>query len=314
MQPLPTGFSAARVDCGGVALNVVTNAADFGGGRIDDGRAAMVFLHGFPEYWAGWKPVLEHLAGEYLVIAPDQRGYNLSDAPQEVEAYSARHLVSDILGLAERLLGERKFLLAGHDWGASVAYALAIGAPARLNGLVIVNGVHPIAFQRALLDDSGQRAASQYIHYLRAPDAARKLAENGHARTLSMFEKFSATPWLTETEKSDYVEAWSRPGRLEAMLNWYRASPLVVPKPGENDAIAPLADAPEEKYLVKVPHLLLWGARDQALRPASTARLEDFAPDLKRIEIADGDHWVIHSHGERIAREISKFAKDIGIP
>lgn len=311
MQPLPNGFSAARVDCGAVTLNVVTNAPDFEGGRIADERPAMVFLHGFPEYWAGWKPALADLARDHLLIVPDQRGYNLSDAPPEIEAYAARHLVSDILGLTERLLGRRRFLLAGHDWGASVAYALAIGAPERLGGLAIVNGVHPVAFQRALVDDPEQRAASQYIHYLRAPDAARKLAENGHGRMLSMFEKFSATPWLTQAEKADYVEAWSRPGRLDAMLNWYRASPLVVPKPGEANVDAPLASAPAEKFLVKVPHLLLWGARDQALRPSSTACLGEFAPDLKRIEIADGDHWVIHSHGGRIAREIGHFAKDI---
>lgn len=153
MQEIPAGFRSIRVDCGDVVLNVVTNGDAAPGGPIADDRPPIVFLHGFPEYWAAWKPVFPALAKDFLIIAPDQRGYNLSDAPQDVEAYRAKHLVADILTLANRLLGERKFLLAGHDWGASVAYALTIAAPERLTGLVIVNGVHPVPFQRALVND-----------------------------------------------------------------------------------------------------------------------------------------------------------------
>jgi pimeloyl-ACP methyl ester carboxylesterase len=311
LPPLPPGLRSVHVDCGEVTLHAVTSGAGTNGVPTDDPRPAIVFLHGFPEYWAAWKPVLTRLASDYLVIAPDQRGYNLSDAPQHVEDYAARKLVSDIVALTSNLLGERRFILAGHDWGASVAYALAIGAPERLKGLVIVNGVHPVIFQQALLDDPEQARASQYFHRLRASDAAERMAENGFARTFSMFEKFSSTPWLTPEEKAGYLEAWSRPRRMNAMLNWYRASPIVVPRPGEEPDEAPLANAAVEKFRITMPHLLIWGVRDQALRPSSHAGLEAFAPDLVRVTIEDGDHWVIHTHGERIAGEIDRFAKTL---
>ncbi|MCG6858005.1 MAG: alpha/beta hydrolase [Salaquimonas sp.] len=313
MADLPEGFHSIFVDCGEVRLHAVTNGMRGADGELYDdhdyhGRPIILFLHGFPEYWAGWKPVFTRLASDYLVIAPDQRGYNLSDAPQEVEAYTARKLAADQLALASSLVGTRKFILAGHDWGASVAYALAIAAPERLNGLVVANGVHPIVFQRALLEDPEQAAASQYIHILRAPQAAELLAEDNYAKALAMLENFSITAWMNDDERAGYREAWSHPGRLNAMLNWYRAAPLVVPEPGEKDVEAPLADAPADKFQLPMPHLLIWGAADQALKPSSTAGLEDFAPHLERVEIADADHWLIHTHAETIAREIDRFA------
>lgn len=312
MPGAPAGFNSVFVDCGEVSLHAITNGASEQGGLITDPRQPIVFLHGFPEYWAAWKPVFTRLAGDYLIIAPDQRGYNLSDAPQRIEDYSVKKLVSDMLALTSNLLGNRKFILAGHDWGASVAYALAIGIPERLRGLVIVNGVHPVVFQRALLDDREQARASQYFHVLRASDAAERMSENGFARAFSMLEKFSSTPWLTAEERAGYLDAWSRPGRMNAMLNWYRASPIVVPKPGEEQPEAPLAAAPAEKFAVTMPHLLIWGASDQALRPASRTGLAAFADDLRVVEIEDGDHWVIHTHGKRIASEIDRFAREIG--
>jgi epoxide hydrolase 4 len=309
LQAVPRGFRSVFVDCGEVKLHVVTNARALDGERIADDRPPIVFLHGFPEYWAGWSPVFPFLADDYLIIAPDQRGYNLSDAPQEIEASSVKHLVNDLLVLTSKLLGDRKFLLAGHDWGASVAYAIAINAPERLTGLVIANGVHPVVFQRALVDDREQIKASQYMNWLRGDHAAGKLAENDYALTLGMLEKFSLTQWMTNAERAGYREAWSQPGRLNAMLNWYRASPIVVPALDETEIEAPLANAPVEKLQVKVPHLLIWGLRDEALRPSSRAGLNAFAPDLEIVEFADADHWVVHTHAERVAVEITKFAE-----
>lgn len=311
MTALPEGFHSIFVQCGEVRLHAVTNGVTGADGRLDDARQPILFLHGFPEYWAGWQPVFTRLAEHYLVIAPDQRGYNLSDAPQDAEHYATGKLVGDMLSLTSHLLGERRFILAGHDWGASVAYALAIGAPERVAGLVIANGVHPITFQRALLNDPAQTAASQYFHRLRMPRAAERMAENDYALTLGMLEKFSLTAWMSDEERAGYREAWSQPGRLNAMLNWYRATPLVVPKPDETPPQAPLLQLPADRFMVPMPHLLIWGAADTALRPSATEGLEDFAPRLERIDLPDADHWLIHTHGERIAREIRRFAEGI---
>lgn len=312
MHTLPDGFHSTLYDCGEVRLHAVHNSAVVDdNGVLQDERPAILFLHGFPEYWAAWKPVFPFLQDDYLLIAPDQRGYNLSDAPQEAEAYAASKLVADILALADRALGNRKFILCGHDWGASVAYALAIRNPQRLNGLVIANGVHPVLFQRALLHDEEQKQASQYFHTLTAEGAAQRMAEHEFSRTLSMFEKFSHTPWLDEEERDGYRKAWSDEARLNAMLNWYRSSPVVVPKPGEPVPAAPLAQGTPGHFGVTVPHLLIWGMQDQALLPVSRAGLEAFAPDLKLVEIAEGDHWLIHTHPEQIAGEIGSFAQQL---
>ncbi|MEC9342935.1 MAG: alpha/beta fold hydrolase [Pseudomonadota bacterium] len=309
MTELPEGFRSVFVACGGTRLHAVTNAPQGADAPVEDLRPAIVFLHGFPEYWAGWRDVFSRLCDDYLVIAPDQRGYNLSDAPQGVEHYATGKLVGDLLALTSSLIGERQFILAGHDWGASVAYAAAIGAPDRVSGLVIANGVHPVVFQRALLSDPEQAAASQYIHRLCMPGAAERMAQDDFALTLGMLEKFSATDWLNEATRQGYREAWSRPGRLDAMLNWYRASPLVVPGPDGAPAEAPLTQAPAEKFVVAMPHLLIWGDADQALRPAATEGLEAFAPQLERMVIPGADHWLIHSHAGQIADAIDRFAR-----
>ena len=310
---LPEGFQSSFVDCGAVRLHFVHNAVAVSqDGRLADDRPVLVFLHGFPEYWAAWAPVFPHLAADHLLIAPDQRGFNLSDAPQEVSAYATGKLAGDIIAMTRKLLGDRRFLLCGHDWGASVAYALAIRNPERLTGLAIVNGVHPVLFQRALLLDPEQRAASQYFHILTAEGAAERMSANGFARTFSMFEKFSSSPWLGESERAGYLEAWSREGRMNAMLNWYRASPVIVPEPDEQGTNAPLRSGTPENFSVHVPHLLVWGIRDQALRPVCHAGLEEFVPDLERHEIATGDHWVIHTHGGSVAKLLRDFAARTG--
>lgn len=308
MQNLPQGFQSTFTDCGEVRLHVVHNAAATNpDGSLDDPRRPLIFLHGFPEFWAGWRPVMEALGEKYLVLAPDQRGYNLSDAPQKVADYTVKKLVSDILALSSNLLGSRKFVAAGHDWGASVAYGLAFGVPERLAGLAIVNGVHPLVFQRALIEDTRQAEASQYIHYLRSPEAGERLAQDGFRRTFGMFEKFSAAPWLDEGWREQYRQAWSQPGRLNGMLNWYRASPMVIPVSGEATPDAPLLGTDRDRFVVKAPHLLIWGQKDVALQTASREGLERFAPRLEVVEIEDGDHWVIHTHGKQIASEIDRF-------
>ena len=120
----------------------------------------LLCLHGFPEYWGAWRDVMPLLARRFRVVAPDQRGFGRSSKPEGVDAYQTRHLSADMAALADDLSANRPYLLFGHDWGASVAYAMAFRDVDRLSGLVIANGVHPVPFQRAIIDDPDQRAAS----------------------------------------------------------------------------------------------------------------------------------------------------------
>ncbi len=267
----------------------------------------IILLHGFPEYWAAWREVANVLAGAFRVILPDQRGFNLSSKPQGVEAYRAKYMVQDLNRLADRLAPGRPFILAGHDWGASVAYAFAFARPDRLTHLVIANGAHPVCFQRAIIDDEAQRRASQYFHVLRAPGAAERMAQDDFARTRKMIAGFSKTDWFTAEIAAEYRRAWAQPGAMEAMLHWYNSSPVLVPKPGEQAGEAPLLSVPPEKVTVRVPHLVVWGDADEALTAACLDGLDRFAPDLEIRHIADAGHWILHEKPAEVAAAIAAF-------
>lgn len=267
----------------------------------------VICLHGFPEYWAAWREVMADLARDHLVVAPDQRGFNLSSKPQGEEAYRARHLVADLASLADHLSADRPFVLAGHDWGAAVAYAYAFAHPERLSHLVIANGAHPVCFQRAILEDPGQRRASQYFHKLRAPEAASFMAENNFARTERMIAGFSKSDWMTAEIKQAYREAWARPGAMRAMLHWYNSSPVVVPGPEEAVSDAPLLSIDPAKVTVRVPHLVLWGEADEALTPACLNGLDIYAADLTIRKIAGAGHWILHEKPGEVAAAIRSF-------
>lgn len=300
--PRETGLRFAENTAGGITLRYAAM------GHPD--APLIVMLHGFPEYWAAWRPVMEKLSDRYLLVAPDQRGYNRSSKPEGVENYRAKHLVSDIAALADTLSPNRPFVLAGHDWGASVAYAYALSHQARLTHLVIVNGPHPACFQRAIFEDPDQREASQYINYLRSPKAEAGLSQDNYRRLMRMLSGFSSTDWMDDTEADAYRAVWSQPGALTAMLNWYRASQIEVPEPG---APVPngksLLDLPAESMTVPMPHLVLWGADDTALRPSCLDGLDRYAPRLTVKKIAGTGHWILHEKPEEVAAAIADFAR-----
>lgn len=287
------------------ARQVTLNVAVAG----DPAAPLVICLHGFPEYWAAWREVMQDLSRDHYVVAPDQRGFNLSSKPDGAEAYLARHLVADVAALADRLSPDRPFVLAGHDWGAAVAYAYSFAHPARLTRLVIVNGAHPVCFQRAILDDPGQRRASQYFHKLRAPNAAVRMAENDFARTERMIAGFSRTDWMTTEIAQAYRAAWAQPGAMQAMLHWYNSSPVVVPAPGEAAAGAPLLSIDPAKVTVQVPHLVVWGEADEALTLACLEGLDRYASDLTIKRIEGAGHWILHEKPAAVAKAIRSFIR-----
>ncbi len=304
---LPTDFRSDFIDCDGLTLHVVHNGAAYAGKPLDDQRQPILMLHGFPEFWIAWQSVMAALGDEFLIIVPDQRGYNLSAAPKGAENYKARLLVGDMITLMEQMIGERSFSLAGHDWGASIAYALAINFADKVDHLLIANGVHPACFQKAMIDHPAQAKASGYFHILRRSDAALHMCANDFAKTFSMFEKFSSTPWLNEVLREQFRKAWDGEDRMAAMLHWYNSSPIVVPKEGEPTPDAPLYHVGPDQFRVSMPHVLVWGMGDQALLPVSQEKLDLFCDDLRRVEVPDADHWILHTHGETVASELRKL-------
>jgi len=268
---------------------------------------AIVFLHGFPEYSGAWAHILPAFSGTHYAIAPDQRGFGLTSKPEGLAAYQTANMVGDLVGLMAQISPNRPFILVGHDWGASVAYAAAMFFADRVSQLVIMNGVHPAPFQAALLSDPGQIAASQYFHFLRDKRAEEILSANDCEKLFGFLGHFSDTKWLSDDHKAGYLEAWTQPGAMTGMLNWYRATPIMVPPEGADwsDRENPFDDP--QKFRVRMPHLLLWGNRDVALLPVSRQGLERFCDDLTMVETDDADHWIAHQQPDWVISQMRAF-------
>lgn len=264
----------------------------------DTSAPKVLMLHGFPEYSGAWNDLAPLLAERFHCIAPDQRGYGQSWRPEEVDAYRTKHLVGDLVAL----IGDAPVIVLSHDWGASVAYALAISKPELVSRLIIMNGVHPAPFQRELAKGGAQTDASQYIHYLRRDGSQDALAADDFAKLMGLFSAHMDMDWLYGDTLAGYKAAWRDAAGLGAMINWYRASPLKLGGPGESiDDAMTLAPA---RLQVRCPHLLIWGMNDTALLPQSHSGLEDFAPDLTRVQIEGADHWLHHQKPQAVADAI----------
>jgi pimeloyl-ACP methyl ester carboxylesterase len=264
------------------------------------GRPLMLMLHGFPEFWACWRGVMQHFAARgWLCVAPDMRGNNLSDKPPEVEAYKAKHLIADVSAVGERYSPARKFVLVAHDWGGAVAWAFAIAHPQRLAKLVMLNSPHPYLFWRELSHNPAQQKASEYMNVFRLPKAERVLSENGYQRLLAAFMH------LPESWRAELVEAWSRPGALTGGLNYYRASPM-YPATKDDPGATKLQLRPED-FLVRVPTLVLWGEQDSALLTGLLDGLDQCVPDLRIVRAPDASHWIVHEKPAFVCSEIERF-------
>ena len=287
--PIREGFTEAN----GLRFHYL--AAGEPGGKL------VLFLHGFPEFSGAWRAQLEEFGRDHLAIAPDLRGYNLSDRPQDVAAYRAKHLVEDVRQIAARFT-DRPFVLVAHDWGGAIGWNLAAAHPELVERLVIVNSPHAIPFARGLAGDPAQQQASAYMNLLRSAKAERVLSENGYARLVAMaLEQWGAAP----EDRSAYVEAWSQPGALTGMLNWYRASPLYPPTEGDPGA-AKLSLDPKA-FTVRVPTLVIWGMSDTALPPTLLDGLATCVPDLRIERIPEGTHWVVHEQPARVNALVRRF-------
>ena len=254
----------------------------------DSASPALLFLHGFPESHRTWRHQLAEFARDHYVIAPDQRGFARSSKPEGVENYAPDKPVADLIALADHL-GIEKFTLVGHDWGGAIAWMAALQNPGRIARLIILNAPHPLVFQRTLFDDPDQRAASQYIRAFRNPDLEKHIDAIGLSAFFdgsflrhTDFEKVAA-------EKAAYLDEWGQPGAMTAMLNWYRASAIVVPAMDETPERPAFLDAPFPPVIQ--PTLVIWGMGDKALLPSQLEGLDALVPDMTLVEV-DAGHFV----------------------
>ncbi|QJD78795.1 alpha/beta fold hydrolase [Spirosoma rhododendri] len=274
------------VDTNGVRLHVVQAGPATG--------PLMLLLHGFPEFWYGWKAQMQPLADAgFRVWVPDQRGYNLSDKPAGIDAYRLDTLVADVVGLIDAA-GVEKAIVVGHDWGGIVAWWLAVTYPERVERLVILNVPHPAVLSGFIRRNPGQLLRSWYVAFFQLPILPEWLMGRRRGAMLARTLRSSSRPGtFSRDDLAQYRTAWSQPGAVRSMVNWYRA---LIRRPA----------ARRPSIRVTVPTLIIWGIHDRFLQrelaQASLTRCDD-----GRAEYLDTTHWVQHEAPQRVNELILDF-------
>ena len=281
-------YDTTCVETNGIKLHVVTAGPE-------DGQPVL-WLHGFPEFWYGWRKQFPALADAgYRVIVPDQRGYNLSDKPKGVKAYTIDKLTGDILGLVNAL-GYKQVNLIGHDWGAMVAWVFAIQHPEQLHRLGILNVPHPAVMLNFLRrGDPEQLRRSWYIFAFQIPWLPEYfLRKDGWRNSVRVLRGGGKIHTFTNEDIQEYKKAWSQPGAMTAMINWYRAAARYWPK------------LPRD-LCVKVPTLMLWGMQDVALSHRMARLSMDYCDNGKLVFFEEATHWVQHDEADAVNQLLLEF-------
>jgi pimeloyl-ACP methyl ester carboxylesterase len=262
----------------------------------------VILLHGFPEFWYGWRNQIEPLAqAGYRVLAPDQRGYNLSDKPQAVSAYRIEILAADVVGLIQAL-GRERALLVGHDWGAAVAWHTAIHYPQAIAKLGILNVPHPAVMVRTLRSNFRQIMKSWYIFFFQLPRLPEwMLSRNHYAAMRRMLRASSRRDTFGDEALDRYVQAWRQPGALRSMIHWYRALFRSV--------VASMGRSVEPAHAGRVepPTLMIWGARDIALDRSMAQPSIELCNQGRLVFFEQATHWVQHDEPQRVTRLLLDF-------
>jgi len=281
----------------GVTLNVALEG--------DPSKPAVILLHGFPESHRTWREIAPRLKDDFYLVMPDQRGFAGSDMPQDVNAYRTDTLIDDIFALVDTL-GFQRFTLVGHDWGGAIAWGAALRYDARLTGLVIINAPHPVIFQKSLIDDPDQRAASQYISAFRSRMFEKAVQAMGfEALFEKSFSRHVDIAIVPDSERRQYIADWSQPGALTAMLNWYRASKVIVPPPGVTLSLPQWLLGAFPKVTVRT--LVIWGMKDVALLPVQIEGLDKLVDDLTIVRLPNAGHFAPWEAGEEVAGALEAF-------
>lgn len=275
------------VETNGLDLHVVTAGPTAG--------EPVLALHGFPEFWYGWRHQLPALVEDgYRVIVPDQRGYNLSDKPDGLDAYRLTELAADAVGLLDAL-GYDEARLLTHDWGAAVGWQILLEYPAYVTQAVTMNIPHPAVFDEYLFGDLRQTINSTYMFLFQVPAVSEWAVTARNCRGLELFlDTTNSEDAFTPEDRDLYREAWQQPGAVTGMLNWYRS--LLRRDPG---GVPSMTVEPET--------MVIWGTQDPLLRAAMANDSIEFCQNGRLELLEDGTHWVHHECAPRVNELVCEF-------
>jgi pimeloyl-ACP methyl ester carboxylesterase len=279
--PLESGF----FETNGVRLHVVQAGPETG--------PPVLLLHGFPEFWWTWNAQIAALArAGFRVIAPDQRGFNLSDKPPHIDDYRPEERRADVLGLLDAL-GHERASIAGHDFGAFVAWGLAIEHPERLRKVVVMNVAHPTVY--ASPPPGRPETINWFRTFFRLPLLPELVGRSGNWFLLERNLLKSSRPGtFADPAMRYYKHAWAHENAIHSMLAWYRA--------GFRHPYRPAGPA-----RVSVPMRIVWGGRDVFNDPSYAEPSLAFCDDAELVSIPDGGHWLNHEKPDEISRLLIEF-------
>jgi epoxide hydrolase 4 len=259
----------------------------------------VVLLHGFPQFWYMWRFQIPALAGAgFRVVAPDMRGYNLSEKPRGVSSYRVELLARDV----EHLIlacGEESAMVVGHDWGAAVVWVTAMMYPERVKRLGILNVPHPERFARGLLRPA-QLLRSSYMFFFQIPRLPEKGLVVGDFASLryALRNEPMHPGTFTDEDIERYVEALARPGALTAALNYYRA--LFRRNPLKARALL---------RRIEAPVMVIWGERDRYLSKELAEPAPAWVPNLRVERLPDASHFVAEDRPDEVNSLLIEFLK-----
>ena len=287
-EPSLPGCRHRMVTTNGVRLHV----AEMGEG------SPLLLLHGFPEFWWSWRKVMPDLAQDHRVIAPDLRGFNLSDKPMGdvTSLYGLDTLVDDMTGLLDAVGIHEPLPVVGHDWGGILAYWLAMTRPERVERLIQLNAPHPHAWARGLLRHPAQRTKGWYVFLTLAAGgiSERLYREQFRDGTIRLSRAASAE------EVAVYRAAFERPGAAGATVNYYR---------GFMARLAALAE--ETPAPIRCPVRVLWGLRDEALEPVLNDLARPWVEQMTVTAFPDNYHWLAQERPEAV---IAAVREELAVP
>ncbi|MEP6570657.1 MAG: alpha/beta hydrolase [Acidobacteriota bacterium] len=282
--------------------------ADVNGIRLHYAEAGsgdlVILLHGFPEFWYSWKKQLHALSRSFHVVAPDMRGYNLSDKPTRVADYKIDKLVGDVIGLIDHF-GAKQAAIVGHDWGAGVAWAVAQKHPERVSKLAVLQV--PIAAAWRANMSLKQLMRSWYMFFFQIPGLPEWLISRQNFRALdrTFTEKLGRKNSFTGEDVERYKEAARQPGALTGAVNYYRANVF-----DRLFARQRADDANRGNRRVRVPTLFIFGEQDFAILPETVRGLDKYIDAYYReVRIPDSGHWVQNEAPAEVNAALLEFLK-----
>jgi pimeloyl-ACP methyl ester carboxylesterase len=313
---------------------IATNGAELD--VLDAGTGPLVVLcHGFPELSYSWRHQLPALAAAgYRVLAPDQRGYGGSSRPAAVEDYDIAHLTDDVVGLLD-WAGAERAVIVGHDWGAMVAWSMALYHPDRVAGVVGMSVPFvprseqpPIEMMRSLIGGN-----FFYVLYFQEPGVAdADLGRDARATLRGMLAGLSGTPdagalaeivgaddgrgfverlpqpdelpdWLSPADLDHYVDGFEHSG-FTGPINWYR-------NVDRNWELA--AGLPDAR--IGAPALFVAGAGDPVLMMTPPGVMDGWVTDLRATVLIDGaGHWVQQERPDEVNEVLLEFLRGLDTP